>query len=224
MVQTLGCGPTVGSPRSSSAPPSLGRGRVVLPPQRGLDQAPSPGGPPARRGRNRGNHQPGPQKGKSALKEQSKRGAQAREARETEQSARPSRKPRRSQQMPKWFGSEAPSSPEAVPDRPRQSKNLAKGRPTRTKAGLASGEETTRPEVKSQARKNQALKKPGDARGERNGAERGRRGNGPPRPVNEDDSGRPPTRGEGKAREHQDLPKRERRRSRAGPGKHLSKG
>ena len=29
MVQTLGCGPTVGSPRSSSAPPSLGRGRVV---------------------------------------------------------------------------------------------------------------------------------------------------------------------------------------------------
>ena len=25
MVQTLGCGPTVGSPRSSSAPPSLGR-------------------------------------------------------------------------------------------------------------------------------------------------------------------------------------------------------
>ena len=33
MVQTLGCGPTVGSPRSFSAPPSLGRGRVVpLPP------------------------------------------------------------------------------------------------------------------------------------------------------------------------------------------------
>ena len=32
MVQTLGCGPTVGSPRSSSAPPSLGRGRVVPPP------------------------------------------------------------------------------------------------------------------------------------------------------------------------------------------------
>ena len=29
MVQTLGCGPTVGSPRSFSAPPSLGRGRVV---------------------------------------------------------------------------------------------------------------------------------------------------------------------------------------------------
>ena len=36
MVQTLRCGPTVGSPRSSSAPPSLGRGRVVPPP---------PGGP-----------------------------------------------------------------------------------------------------------------------------------------------------------------------------------
>ena len=34
MVQTLGCGPTVGSPRSSSAPPSLGRGRVVPPPLR----------------------------------------------------------------------------------------------------------------------------------------------------------------------------------------------
>ena len=32
MVQTLGCGLTVGSPRSSSAPPSLGRGRVVPPP------------------------------------------------------------------------------------------------------------------------------------------------------------------------------------------------
>ena len=32
LVQTLGCGPTVGSPRSSSAPPSLGRGRVVPPP------------------------------------------------------------------------------------------------------------------------------------------------------------------------------------------------
>ena len=33
MVQTLGCGPTVGSPWSSSAPPSLGRGRVVPPRQ-----------------------------------------------------------------------------------------------------------------------------------------------------------------------------------------------
>ena len=32
MVQTLGYGPTVGSPRSSSAPPSLGRGRVEPPP------------------------------------------------------------------------------------------------------------------------------------------------------------------------------------------------
>ena len=32
MVQTLGCGPTAGSPRSSSAPPFLGRGRVVPPP------------------------------------------------------------------------------------------------------------------------------------------------------------------------------------------------
>ena len=31
MVQTLGCGPTVGSPRSSSAPPSFGKGRVVPP-------------------------------------------------------------------------------------------------------------------------------------------------------------------------------------------------
>ena len=37
MVQTLGCGPTVGSPRSSSAPPSLGRGRVVPPPQSSTD-------------------------------------------------------------------------------------------------------------------------------------------------------------------------------------------
>ena len=34
MVQNLGCGPIVGSPRSSSAPPSLGRGRVVPPPPR----------------------------------------------------------------------------------------------------------------------------------------------------------------------------------------------
>ena len=34
MVQTLGCGPTVGSPRSSSVPPSLGRGRLVPPPPR----------------------------------------------------------------------------------------------------------------------------------------------------------------------------------------------
>ena len=33
MVQTLECGPTVGSPRSSSAPPSLKIGRVVPPPQ-----------------------------------------------------------------------------------------------------------------------------------------------------------------------------------------------
>ena len=32
MDQTLGCGPTVGSPRSSSTPPSLRRGRVVPPP------------------------------------------------------------------------------------------------------------------------------------------------------------------------------------------------
>ena len=32
MVQTLGCGPTAGSPRSSSALPSLGRDRVVPPP------------------------------------------------------------------------------------------------------------------------------------------------------------------------------------------------
>ena len=31
-VGVTGCGPTVGSPRSSSAPPSLGRNRVVLPP------------------------------------------------------------------------------------------------------------------------------------------------------------------------------------------------
>ena len=31
MVQTLGCGPTVGSPRSFFAPPSLGRGQVVPP-------------------------------------------------------------------------------------------------------------------------------------------------------------------------------------------------
>ena len=51
--------------------------------------------------------------------------------------------------------------------------------------------------VKSEARKNQALKKLGDARGERNGAEGGRRGNGFFRFVNGDDSGRFPTRGEG---------------------------
>ena len=38
MVRILGCGPTVGSPRSSSAPPSLGRGRVVPPPSL-IDQA-----------------------------------------------------------------------------------------------------------------------------------------------------------------------------------------
>ena len=37
MVQTLGCGPIVGSPRSSSTPPSLGRGRVVPPPQSSTD-------------------------------------------------------------------------------------------------------------------------------------------------------------------------------------------
>ena len=35
--QTLGCGPTVGFPRSSYAPPSLGRGRVVPPPQSSTD-------------------------------------------------------------------------------------------------------------------------------------------------------------------------------------------
>ena len=51
-------------------------------------------------------------------------------------------------------------------------------------------------EVKSKARKNQALKKLGDARGERNGAERGRRGSRFSRFVNGDDSGRFPTRGE----------------------------
>ena len=32
MVQTLGCGPTVGSLPSSSAPPFFGRGRIVPPP------------------------------------------------------------------------------------------------------------------------------------------------------------------------------------------------
>ena len=52
-------------------------------------------------------------------------------------------------------------------------------------------------EVKSWARKNQALKKFGDARGERNGAERGRRGSGFSRFVNGDNSDRFPTRGEG---------------------------
>jgi len=31
LVQTLGCGPTVGSPWSSSTPPSLGRSRVAPP-------------------------------------------------------------------------------------------------------------------------------------------------------------------------------------------------
>ena len=45
-------------------------------------------------------------------------------------------------------------------------------------------------------RKNQALKKLGDARGERNGAEGGRKGNGFSRFVNGVDSGRFPTRGE----------------------------
>ena len=38
---------------------------------------------------------------------------------------------------------------EAVPDLLRQSKNLVERRPTRTKAGLASGEEMIRFEVKS---------------------------------------------------------------------------
>ena len=51
--------------------------------------------------------------------------------------------------------------------------------------------------MKSKARKNQALKKLGNARGERNGAERGRRGSGLSRFMNGDDSGRFPTRGEG---------------------------
>ena len=74
---------------------------------------------------------------------------------------------------------------------------MVKRRPTRTKAGLASGEEMIRFEVKSWARKNQALKKLGDARGERNGAERRRTGSGFSRFVNGDDSGRFPTRGEG---------------------------
>ena len=32
MIQTLGCSPIVGSPRSSYVPPSLGRVRVVPPP------------------------------------------------------------------------------------------------------------------------------------------------------------------------------------------------
>ena len=41
------------------------------------------------------------------------------------------------------------------------------------------------------------LKKLGNARGERNGAERGRRGSGLSRFMNGDDSGRFPTRGEG---------------------------
>ena len=52
-------------------------------------------------------------------------------------------------------------------------------------------------EVKSKARKNQSLKKLGDAGGEGNGAERGRRGSGFSRFVNGNDSGRFPTRGEG---------------------------
>ena len=45
-------------------------------------------------------------------------------------------------------------------------------------------------------RKNQALKKLGDARGERNGAEGGWKGSGFFRFANGDDSGRFPTRGE----------------------------
>ena len=44
---------------------------------------------------------------RSVPKEQSKGGVRAREVYGTEQSARPSRKPWRSQQMPKWFGMEA---------------------------------------------------------------------------------------------------------------------
>ena len=50
--------------------------------------------------------------------------------------------------MPKWFGLEVFSFG-SRPDRLRQSKNLVKGQPTRTKAGLASGEEIIRVEVKS---------------------------------------------------------------------------
>ena len=85
--------------------------------------------------------------------------------------------------MPKWFGLEA-FFLEAVPDWLRQSKNLIERRPTRKKAGLASGEEMIRFEVKSWARKNQVLKKLGDARGERNRAEGGRRRSGFSRFVN----------------------------------------
>ena len=85
---------------------------------------------------------------------------------------------------------------EVVPDWLRQSKNLVKRRPTKAKAGLASGEEMIRFEVKSWARKNQALKKLWDARGERNWAEGGRRESGFSRFVNGDDGGRFPTRGE----------------------------
>ena len=51
-------------------------------------------------------------------------------------------------------------------------------------------------EVKSYARKDQALKKLGDARGERNGAEEGRRGSGFSRFVNGNDDGRFPTKRE----------------------------
>ena len=51
--------------------------------------------------------------------------------------------------------------------------------------------------VKSQARKNQALKKLEDAGDEGNGSKKGRRGSGFSRFMNRDDSGRFPTRGEG---------------------------
>ena len=79
---------------------------------RGLDQVPRPVGPHVWCGRSGcGNHQPGlklyDQKGKSVPKERSKGGVWVRGVCETEQSARPSRKPWRSQQMPNWFGLEA---------------------------------------------------------------------------------------------------------------------
>ena len=67
---------------------------------------------------------------------------------EFEQSARPSRKPWRSQQMPKWFGLEAFS----FGSRPRLVETeleFVERRPTRTKAGLACGKEMIEFEVKS---------------------------------------------------------------------------
>ena len=72
---------------------------------------------------------------------------------------------------------------------------MVKGQPTRTKAGLASGDDWIQGEKLGE--KKSSAQKAWKCRGERNGAERGRRGSGLTRFMNGDDSGRFPTRAEG---------------------------